>query len=63
MKITGFWEGSKELVHILLPNLGHWEKELTLSLVKWVKYRCASLTKKNENASEVHFPENQDDTW
>lgn len=63
MKLIDFWEGTKEFVHTLLPNLGQWEEELTLSLVKQVKYRCASLTKRNEDASEVHFPESQDDIW
>lgn len=34
MKFTVFCGGSKKIVHILWPNLGHWKKELILSLFK-----------------------------
>lgn len=34
MKFTDFCRDIKGFIHVLLPNLGHWEKKLTLALVK-----------------------------
>lgn len=42
MKLTNFCGGTKEFAHVLLLNLGDWEKELTLSLVKQKSMACIS---------------------
>lgn len=42
MKFTDICLGTKEFVHILLPNLRHWEKQLTLNLVKEKSMVCIS---------------------
>jgi len=34
MKLTDICGGTKDFVHVLLPNPGYWDKEFTLSLVK-----------------------------